>query len=735
MINCFNDDISIIRIPNNVNDEENNKMQDLDKNFELSIVSKIEKKDEQIKCNKANIDNNNEPNNPLDSLVKQKRKVVNNSFKSYNLSEVKSENNKKLKKEDLDNIPLPIFSCIYCSNEKVSFTHFSNEIISNKYLFQTSIYDLKLLDYLIDFNFTSDNFDKNNKLLNIYLTYSEYLKSFYQKEQIKKFFIFNNFKEICKKNELIIKNNFKYLFENILIRKKMKFCFREVKDKDKISKNSNKKNKCLYISNSHLYNSSGLNGFIGDNRGLGGISDSQNSINNEKKNITLIGYNSSSINLFSKTFNNNDIDFLKRDNNNCGIQNENFNSKILINEYYETEERKEIFDSFSEDELKRKITKNDIEWENKYYDVYNPIIDDDIVDADKKSCNEKIYIKFNKSSIISSKNCEKKEQIFVHSENNIFKYLKNKKLTIFSNNKSFMSTNNSSNMNIRNNSKDISNFKILNNASNNNNSNININIENKKYTSPSGQNNKTKIYNYNRTPSYSKVKLMDIYSKSKKKLVEIKKFKNLKERKNRNKKLLFNNNSKIKNEIYDSDLKLKIKKVVHNNKRNYNEENKYLINNYSKNMIFNINRSTQLSKKLNILSDKNNLNSNKMPIINSPLLNLTGTKFKNNEIKNNNINPPLKTKNGFKYSPYEKIQNSVYKKGTSPLILPYKKHIEIKNSENENNYIKIKDKPYNLKNVYKMINKFKAEHNRFQSMKKIILSNSKVHFHTKRKNN
>ena len=172
MINCFNDDISIIRIPNNVNDEENNKMQDLDKNFELSIVSKIEKKDEQIKYNKANtILDNIDNNNPLDPSVKQKRKVVNNSFKFYNLSEVKSENNKKLKKEDLDNIPLPIFSCIYCSNEKVSFTHFSNEIISNKYLFQTSIYDLKLLDYLIDFNFTSDNFDKNNKLLNIYLIY------------------------------------------------------------------------------------------------------------------------------------------------------------------------------------------------------------------------------------------------------------------------------------------------------------------------------------------------------------------------------------------------------------------------------------------------------------------------------------------------------------------------------------------------------------------------------------
>ena len=42
----------------------------------------------------------------------------------------KNKKHKKLNKEDLNNTPLPIFSCIYCSNENVSFSHLSREILS-----------------------------------------------------------------------------------------------------------------------------------------------------------------------------------------------------------------------------------------------------------------------------------------------------------------------------------------------------------------------------------------------------------------------------------------------------------------------------------------------------------------------------------------------------------------------------------------------------------------------------
>ena len=53
---------------------------------------------------------------------------------------------KIITKEDLNNTPLPIFECLYCTNQKIVFQHFINEILSNKYLLQTSIYDINDLD-------------------------------------------------------------------------------------------------------------------------------------------------------------------------------------------------------------------------------------------------------------------------------------------------------------------------------------------------------------------------------------------------------------------------------------------------------------------------------------------------------------------------------------------------------------------------------------------------------------
>ena len=60
---------------------------------------------------------------------------------------------KKIKKEDLNNIPLPIFSCIYCSNDIIAFRHLIQEIITNKYLFQTSVYDIRDINKLIICNY------------------------------------------------------------------------------------------------------------------------------------------------------------------------------------------------------------------------------------------------------------------------------------------------------------------------------------------------------------------------------------------------------------------------------------------------------------------------------------------------------------------------------------------------------------------------------------------------------
>ena len=50
----------------------------------------------------------------------------------------KKQIKKKLTKEDLNNIPLPVFDCIYCTNDKIVFRTFVNKILSDKYLFLTS---------------------------------------------------------------------------------------------------------------------------------------------------------------------------------------------------------------------------------------------------------------------------------------------------------------------------------------------------------------------------------------------------------------------------------------------------------------------------------------------------------------------------------------------------------------------------------------------------------------------
>ena len=134
-----------------------------EKSFSLSSISKISQKDEIINQNQNNIYNDVEQNSSLHSL-----------FESKNINLKKSPKIKiKLKKEDLDNIPLPLFSCIYCSNDYLSFKHLSYEIISNKYLFQTSIYDLKELELVITNNKLTNKVNKNSRLINFILNTSE----------------------------------------------------------------------------------------------------------------------------------------------------------------------------------------------------------------------------------------------------------------------------------------------------------------------------------------------------------------------------------------------------------------------------------------------------------------------------------------------------------------------------------------------------------------------------------
>ena len=117
---------------------------------------------------------------------------------------------KKLNKEDLKTIPLPIFNCFYCANEKIAFQKLINDNLSQKYLFCSSKNDLNIINGLINFNIKNLNDNKTNKnhsienyficlLKDEIIKSSEYFKKYYNKSQ---FFL----KEILLNNNLSMKN-------------------------------------------------------------------------------------------------------------------------------------------------------------------------------------------------------------------------------------------------------------------------------------------------------------------------------------------------------------------------------------------------------------------------------------------------------------------------------------------------------------------------------------------------
>ena len=229
--------ISIINDENNTMNKENmEKIKgEEDFNFDKSLeISKIEIRDGNIKQkNKNEEDNNIDDNNNSSEYSFIKENEIANNDKNI----IKKEKNKnKITKEELNYIPLPIFSCIYCCDEKVSFNHLSKEIISNKYLFQTSIYDIKTLDNLISGKRELKIYD--NKLYNIVINNFENLKDFFVMKKINKFFKSKIFKTKCECDEINIKKKFRIKLEEKVNKKKKDFYFKEIKGMYKISKHS-----------------------------------------------------------------------------------------------------------------------------------------------------------------------------------------------------------------------------------------------------------------------------------------------------------------------------------------------------------------------------------------------------------------------------------------------------------------------------------------------------------------
>ena len=313
--------------------------------------------------------------------------TLSNNLKSKMVSEdISKKFTKKLTREELDNIPLPVFSCIYCSNLTISVKHLSQEIITNKYLFQASIYDIEDINKLIIYQPLIDRDNKNEKLHDIIIKSTEYLFCSYNKENLQNFFSSKNYIDICN-NEL--NNNKKYFTQKIeesIVKKKKDFYFKGIKNIPKNSIN----NRCLFNStNSLINNCNALSGFVEsipvniNNYNYNYITNKNNNTNNSNL----------SLNFNSISLNNNEFGNLCKDahtnNNNLlvsiveHIENNNENQ----NELEDKEEFMDLLELDEEKEKKKKISKENISWDKNYYDIWNPDISD-VEDNDNSENND-----------------------------------------------------------------------------------------------------------------------------------------------------------------------------------------------------------------------------------------------------------------------------------------------------------------------------------------------------------
>ena len=331
-----------IKESKNENNKKNDNILNTDKSFEESFE------------NFSKIDNYNDNINLEESEIQSEILANENNDNR----ETKKKIKKKRTKEDLNNTPLPVFECLYCTNEKVVFQHFITENLSEKYLLQTSIYDMNDLNKLI-LNKRTINNNKDEKLLNLVIKNTEYMKLYFTKEASKSYFkseIFNNF---CLKIKNDVNRLFKHKIEDSIVRKKKDFYFKGI---NKITKNS-MNNKCLFNStNSLINNFNALSGLVEPVQ--------TNNVNNNIKNNNTIGTcSNNSINFNSLSLNNNEFNCYSKDNNNM--------LDYIVEKIEKNEESvnyvddKDLIIDFFKFDLSRKINKKDIKWDNEiYYVIY-----------------------------------------------------------------------------------------------------------------------------------------------------------------------------------------------------------------------------------------------------------------------------------------------------------------------------------------------------------------------------
>ena len=391
-------DPSIVNIEKKLNPKSQN-LPNFDNFLESSLkISEIENKEnEQTKkydsINSYNFDSIS--NN--DQLRRKKRNIVN----------IK----KKLTKEDLNNIPLPIFSCIYCSNDKIAFKHLINENLSNKYFLQTSIYDMKLLDKLTKTNPIIDHDNQNPPLIDIILKNTEFIRHYYNKNEIKQMYTPEKMNKIFEFNSISVPNNSIKKLNYKLIRRKNK----------ELAINKTNSNKLFTLNDYKPFFQKQNNNstFTNDN-----ITTNKNSITN------TLGTGLTPNTGLSLSLNNNIINENPTNINNINIC---FNPNNMMQSIMENIEKNEESECESEEKfldilgvqsnIPRKIDKNKIDFEEKNYDIWNPEITTITEEEDKTIKNKNSLQDKNDKNIkqkVNFVNVKKKLcKIYINDKNNI----------------------------------------------------------------------------------------------------------------------------------------------------------------------------------------------------------------------------------------------------------------------------------------------------------------------------
>jgi hypothetical protein len=249
--------------------------------------------------------------------------------------------------------------------------------LTDKYLLLSSVYDIKDLDEIIEYNNLINKKIKNTKILNLMIKNIEYLNNYIPKEESKIFFKSNWFNNLCMKSDFQTINN--------------------------INKKNSINSRNYLIRNTDIYSSND---------------------NNFKNKCNNNSYSNNSINLNSLSLNKNesDMNYINDKNNNFEYIFENIitkdNNSSLI------EKKDEIIE-----DLDRGIRKEDIVWDEQYYNIYNPDISSDfeenigfekdkIDDCDFQNNINIKKVKLLKSTDIEFNNKSKRYKIF--NENNNF---------------------------------------------------------------------------------------------------------------------------------------------------------------------------------------------------------------------------------------------------------------------------------------------------------------------------